>query len=76
MVRGVVAQPTAKEREEAQSWAAELTHTVYAMPGADIRRGDEIRSETGERFRVLAAVTNSRATYTRVPVERVQPEGE
>jgi len=71
----MVCQPTAEERESADQWAARLTHTVYVPFGADVRRGDELRGG-GDVFRVLASVHNSRNTYRKLPVERLQPEGE
>jgi len=67
-------QPTAEEREEGAQWGAQLTHIARMMPGADVRRGDELRGD-GQVYRVLAVVTNSRNTYTRALCERTQPEG-
>jgi hypothetical protein len=75
-VRAMVSQPTAEERAEADQWAAELSHTVHLLPGADVRRGDELRG-AGQVFRVLAAVSNSRDTYLKAPAsELAQPEGD
>lgn len=72
-VRAKVDQPTAEERREADQWGAEHTHTARFLPSADVARGDELRGG-GQRFRVLATLTNSRATYLRAPVQLVESE--
>lgn len=73
-VASMVCQPSAAERREADQWGAAHTHTVYVELLADVLRGDELRGE-GQRFRVLATVQPSRATYTKALVQLVQPEG-
>lgn len=73
-VRAKVDQPTADERREGDQWAAEHSHTIRFLPGADVRRGDELTGG-GQRFRVLATVTDSHATYLKAPAELIEPEG-
>lgn len=36
-------QPSTVDRESAQAGQAAITHVVYALPGADVRRGDRLR---------------------------------
>lgn len=71
--RAKVDQPTAEERQAGEQWAAEHSHTIRFLPGADVQRGDELRGG-GQTFRVLATLTNSRATYLRAPCELIQAE--
>jgi head-tail adaptor len=80
-VRAQVNQPTAEQRQAAGQWAANLSHIVHTLPGADVQRGDELGGDlpsdipSGARLRVLSTVANSRDTYTRLDVEITQPEG-
>lgn len=74
-VRAKVDQPTATERTEGDQWGAEHSHTIRFLRDADVRRGDELTGG-GQRFRVLATVTDSHATYLKAPAsELTQPEG-
>jgi len=73
-VRVMVSQPSAQEKEEADQWGARHTHNIYALPTADIRRGDELR-DGGQTWRVLATVTPSRAAYLKAVSQLVEPEG-
>lgn len=72
-VRAKVDQPTPEERQVGEQWAAEHSHTIRFLPGADVVRGDELRGD-GQTFRVLATLTNSRATYLKAPCELIQAE--
>jgi hypothetical protein len=79
-VRAMVSQPNAAERETASQHGVRLSHIVYAEPGADVRRGDQLGGElpsdvpAGSRLRVIAIVRNSRSTYTRIECEITQTE--
>ncbi|MBA9002013.1 phage head completion protein [Thermomonospora cellulosilytica] len=74
-VAAMVSQPTAKERLEGGQWGADHSHDIHLLAGTDVRRGDELRGG-GQRFRVLATVSNSRSTYLKAPAaELTQPEG-
>ncbi|MFD9905630.1 phage head closure protein [Streptomyces sp. NPDC059063] len=42
--RARLSQPSARERQAADQAEADLTHIVYLAPGADVRRGDELRA--------------------------------
>jgi head-tail joining protein len=61
-VRCKVDSATANERESGGQWSAEHTHSVFAVPSADIRRGDEIRGGRAP-LRVLAVVEPSSPVY-------------
>ena len=77
-VQAQVNQPSAEERQVAQQQGAWLSHVVHLLPGADVRRGDELSGEipsdvpAGHRLRVISTVTNSRETYLRAGCEVVQ----
>ena len=73
-VRAKVDQPTTAERMLAQQAGARHTHTVYLLPTADVRRGDELRGG-GQVLRVLATSTPSTPRYLRAECELIQPEG-
>lgn len=74
-VRAKVDQPAADEREQAGQWGAEHSHTIRFLSGADVRRGDELTGG-GQRFRVLATVTDSHTTYLKAPSsELTEAEG-
>lgn len=62
VVRCKVDLPSAKEREQAGRWGAEMSHVVFLLPTADVRRGDELRGE-GPSLRVLAVYEPSRRRY-------------
>jgi SPP1 family predicted phage head-tail adaptor len=69
-----ISQPSAQERQVAQQAHSDLTHKVYAQPGTDIRRGDELR-EAGLTLRVTATVGPSKDIYLRADCEQLQSEG-
>lgn len=69
-----ISQPTATERTVAQQDLAQLTHIVYAAPGADVRRGDEL-ADTALTLRVLATLQPSEPVYLRCECEQRQPDG-
>lgn len=72
-VRARFSQPSARERVAADQSEARLSHVVYMLPDADVRRGDELRD--GNRiFDVLATFEPSSAgTYLRADCEARQP---
>ena len=73
-VRCRLSQPSATERVVAGQLAAELTHVVYLVPSADVRRGDELR-RAGDVFEVLATFEPSEAgTYLRADCKRRQAQ--
>lgn len=75
-VRCKVDQPSAAEQMVAAQFQAKHTHTVYVLPGADVQRGDELRT-TGETYRVIATMVPSRAIYLKALTERIEvnPDG-
>ncbi|WP_282703246.1 head-tail adaptor protein [Streptomyces sp. CC219B] len=76
-VRAKVDQPSASERLLAAQTQSQHTHSIFLLPGADVRRGDELRDETsGEQWRVLAVVGPSTARYRKAEAELIQGEGE
>ncbi|KAB8167058.1 phage head closure protein [Streptomyces sp. 3MP-14] len=74
-VAAKVDQPSTRERVVAQQAGSEHTHTVYTLPGADVRRGDQLR-DGGERYRVLSIISPSTPIYRRADVHLIQTEGE
>ena len=74
VVRCKVDQASAEERESAGSWGADYTRSVYALPSADIRRGDELRGGP-LALRVLAVVEPSTPQYRKALCSAVQTEG-
>ena len=73
-VRCKVDVPSAREREAGGQWSAEHTHSVFLLPKADVRRGDEIRGGP-EPLRVLAVMEPSRRDYRKAVCQRLEPEG-
>lgn len=64
-VRTRLSQPSAAERVVAAQSGADLSHVVYLLPSADVRRGDELRTP-GRIFEVLAVFEPSvPGTYLR-----------
>ena len=64
-VRCRLSQPSATERVVAAQNGADLTHVVYLLTTADVRRGDELR-QPGRIFEVLATYEPSEpGTYLR-----------
>lgn len=71
--RARLSQPSARERQAADQSEASLTHIVYLQPGADVRRGDELRRE-GVVFEVTAVLSPSESgTYLRADCTARQP---
>jgi len=71
--RSRFSQPSAAERVAADQSEAKLTHVVYLRPGADVRRGDQLRL-SGRSFDVLAVFEPSApGTYLRADCEAHQP---
>jgi head-tail adaptor len=63
--RARISQPSAMERVQGDANGAELSHVVYLLPTADVRRGDELRQGT-RVFEVLATFQPSESgTYLR-----------
>ncbi|MFG2307664.1 head-tail adaptor protein [Streptomyces sp. NPDC048566] len=79
-VRAKVDQPSPTERLIAQQAQTRHSHNVYLLPGADVRRGDELRGSDvlghAQTFRVQAVVQPSTPVYSKALVELVQNEGE
>jgi head-tail adaptor len=76
-VRAKVDQPSTRERMLAAQASSEHTHTVYLLPAADVRRGDQLRDAgTGEAWRVLAVAHPSTPIYRRAECQLIQSEGE
>jgi len=73
-VRAMVSQPSAQERESGGQWGARHTHSVYVLPSADIRRGDELRGG-GQNLRVLAVIRPSRSVYRKAVCQLIEQEG-
>lgn len=64
-VRARFSQPSAAERVIAAQNGADLSHVVYLLSSADVRRGDQLRSN-GQVFEVLATFEPSvPGTYLR-----------
>lgn len=72
-VAAKIDQPSADEREVAQQWAAEHTHTIRFVADADVARGDELRGDD-QVFRVLAVLQPSRPVYLRALAQLTQSE--
>lgn len=63
--RARFSQPSATERVAADSAGVDLSHVVYLLPDADVRRGDQLRYD-GRTFEVLAVFEPSKpGTYLR-----------
>jgi hypothetical protein len=62
------------ERELADQWAAEHTHTVFFLPSADVRRGDELRGGSLV-LRVLSVIEPSSPQYRKALCSTEQPRG-
>ncbi|MEV7584393.1 head-tail adaptor protein [Streptomyces erythrochromogenes] len=78
-VRAKVDQPSNADRMLAAQAGSRHDHTVFLMPGADVRRGDELRGTDqlgqDQRLRVLSVVAPSTPVYRRAACELVQREG-
>ncbi|MFJ4687058.1 head-tail adaptor protein [Streptomyces sp. NPDC088789] len=76
-VRAKVDQPSAADRTLAAQSRSEHSHDIYLLPGAGVRRGDELHDPaTGQQWRVLAVVAPSTTRYRKVQAQLVQGEGE
>lgn len=74
-VRARFSQPSATERVVAQQNGADMTHVVYLLPTADVRRGDELRRGT-VTYEVLATFEPSEpGTYLRADCKARQASG-
>ncbi|MCZ7414312.1 phage head closure protein [Streptomyces sp. WMMC897] len=74
-VAAKVDQPTDTERMVAAQARSDHDHSIYLLPTADVRRGDELRGD-GQTFRVLAVVTPSAPRYRKAECQLTQTEGE
>jgi head-tail adaptor len=75
-VHAKVDQPSASERLLAQQAGTEHTHSIYLLPTADVRRGDELRdASTGQAWRVISVVEPSSTRYRKAESQLIQPEG-
>lgn len=76
-VRAKVDQPSASERILAQQANSKHTHSIYLLPTADVRRGDELRDAgTGQVWRVLSVVGPSSTRYRKCEGQLIQAEEE
>ncbi|URM90415.1 head-tail adaptor protein [Streptomyces sp. MRC013] len=71
-----VDQPSATEQMVAMQAGSGHSHSIYLLPDADVRRGDELRGadEGGatQTFRVLAVVRPSAPVYAKALCELTQ----
>ncbi|MFG2993955.1 head-tail adaptor protein [Streptomyces sp. NPDC048257] len=78
-VRAKVDQPSNADRMLAAQAGSQHDHTVFLLPGADVRRGDELRGTdrlgTAQVLRVLAVVEPSTPVYRKAPCQLMQREG-
>lgn len=68
-----VDQPTASEQMLAQQAGAEHTHSVYLLPDADVRRGDELRGD-GQVLLVRSVVAPSGPVYRKAECDLFEEE--
>lgn len=71
-LRAKLEQPSPAERLVAARDGAVLDWIVHVLYGSDVQRGDEIDAGGARRLRVVAVVTNSRHTYTRLECAFIQ----
>lgn len=72
-IKARLSQPSAQEREVAAHKEAELTQVIYALPGADVVRGDELHG-FGTAYVVLATFQPSKPAYLRIETTTEQVE--
>lgn len=76
-VAAKVDQPGVAEGGAGAATSGEHTHDIYLMPGADVRRLDELRdAATGERWQVREVLGPSTARYRKAQSLLYQTEGE
>lgn len=79
-VRAKVDQPSPTERLIAQQAGSKHSHDVFLLPGADVRRGDELRGTdalgAAQAFRVTSVVQPSRPIYSKAFAELIQKEAD
>ncbi|MFM9634379.1 head-tail adaptor protein [Streptomyces galilaeus] len=76
-VAAKVDQPSATEGGTGPATAGDHTHDIYLLPGADVRRLDELRdAATGEKWQVRHVVGPSTARYRKAQSLLIQTEGE
>ncbi|MGW2985457.1 phage head completion protein [Streptomyces goshikiensis] len=79
IVRAKVDQPSNADRTLAAQSGSEHSHTVFLAPGADVRRGDELRGTdrlgVAQALRVLAVLEPSTPVYRKAPCLLIQREG-
>ncbi|WP_432008926.1 phage head completion protein [Streptomyces bacillaris] len=78
-VRGKVDQPSNADRMLAAQANSKHDHTVFLLPRADVRRGDELRGTDAlgqeQAFRVLAVVQPSTPVYSKALCQLIQKAG-
>ncbi len=78
-VRAKVDQPSNADRMLAAQAQSKHDHTVFLLPRADVRRGDELRGVDrlgqAQVFKVLATVQPSTPIYSKAPCQLIQKEG-
>lgn len=79
-VAAKVDQPSATEQLVAAQGQSEHSHSIYLLPAADVRRGDELRGAdalgAAQVFRVLSVVRPSTPVYCKALAELIQSEGD
>ena len=74
--RARLSQPTAAQREAGDQDGARLSHVAYLRPGADVRRGDQLRQPGRPHLEVVAVFEPSvSGTYLRADCTSRQAEG-
>ncbi|ADU50167.1 phage head-tail adaptor [Thermaerobacter marianensis DSM 12885] len=63
---------SAREREAGAVTEALLSHVVYALDGADIRRGDRLVRASGETLAVISVRQPSAGHHLEIDAEAVQ----
>lgn len=73
-----IAQPTDTERVAGGAHGADITHSAYLGPDADVRRGDRLKPTDGrgpDELEVLAVLHPSKPAYVRADCQSRQREG-
>lgn len=73
VIRVRCSQPTTADRESAQAGQAAITHVVYALPDAEVRRGDRLLVDD-LLLDVDSVVEPSEPVYRRAACVSVQTE--
>lgn len=74
-VAAKVDQPSTQEQLVAAQSGSRHTHNIFVLPTADVRRGDELRSD-GQAFTVESVIEPSEPVYRKCQAELIQSEEE